>query len=56
MILCVCIDSDLQIAATIKNPGTPNANEKQLVSPKQCISRKYGVKVVDSNEPALIAR
>lgn len=45
------------IDTIIKAPGTPNANEKQSKSPKQCTSSlRIGVKVVEISEPALIEK
>lgn len=46
----------LPMEITMRAPGTPNANEKHVSSPKQWTSsRRIGVMVVDSNEPALMA-
>lgn len=46
----------IRIDNAINAAGTPNANEKQLDSPKQWKSRSMGVPNVDIIEPELMAK
>lgn len=47
----------LQSDVTIRKAGTPNASEKQLLSPKHLTSwRRMGVREVEKRLPALMEK